>query len=174
MNWIRENIAGCEAAVLSVDMLLYGGIVPSRLHRFTPEECLNRLNALRDLHREAPGCKLYAFNLIMRAPAYSSSEEEPDYYAAYGRALFEIGYLTDKAERAALSAEEADRLESRRREVPAEVIGDFTARRDVNPGSTKRWWSWSTRESSRFSWFRWTTARSTAGPPGSSESCVKK
>ncbi len=132
LNWVRENIAGCEAAVLSVDMLLYGGIVPSRLHRLTPEECLSRLNVLRDLHREAPGCKLYAFNLIMRAPAYSSSEEEPDYYATCGRALFEIGYYADKAERAALSAEEAERLESRRREVPPEVLKEFGARRDVN------------------------------------------
>lgn len=131
-EWMAANIRGCQAAVLSVDMLLYGGIVPSRLHRLTGAECLRRIDRLRALRRDAPDCKIYAFNLIMRAPAYSSSEEEPDYYATYGRMLYEIGYATDKAERDTLSDEEKQKLEYARQALPPEVLADFTARRQVN------------------------------------------
>lgn len=131
-QWLFANISGCEAAVLSIDMLLYGGIVPSRLHHFTDAECRERLDRLRALRRIAPDCRLYAFNLILRAPAYSSSEEEPDYYAEYGRKLYEIGYSSDKAERDTLSSQEMIVWEDSKRNVPPEVLADFTNRRQVN------------------------------------------
>ena len=93
MQWLLQNAENCDAAVISVDMLLFGGIVPSRLHHWTKEECLAKMNVLRKLRQTSPKLKIYAFSLILRAPAYSSSEEEPDYYATWGRSLFELGLL---------------------------------------------------------------------------------
>ena len=34
---------------------------------------------------------IYAFQCIMRCPAYSSSEEEPDYYGRYGQEIHSSG-----------------------------------------------------------------------------------
>ena len=42
-QWIFENGKDCVAAVLSVDMLMYGNLVWSRLHHYTCEECEERL-----------------------------------------------------------------------------------------------------------------------------------
>ena len=42
------------------------------------------------------------------------------------------GYYTDKAERATLSAVEAERLEGSQHEIPFEVLEEFTQRRNVN------------------------------------------
>ena len=131
-DWVCQHIGECDAAILSMDMLVYGSIVPSRIHSLSAEEALARADILRAVKRAAPLVKLYAFSLIMRAPAYNSSEEEPDYYAQYGRALYEIGAYTDQQERARLTPEEAERLRKRREEVPPEVLADFAGRRDVN------------------------------------------
>ncbi|MDG0813567.1 DUF4127 family protein [Cohnella rhizosphaerae] len=86
-----EQVRTADYAILSIDQLVYGGIVPSRLHRLTEAACMERLTLARQLKEINPSVKLLAFNLIMRAPAYSSSEEEPDYYALYGAELCERG-----------------------------------------------------------------------------------
>ena len=48
-QWLGKNFSCCDYAVISIDMLVYGGIVPSRLHHQTTRECLDRLHLLADL-----------------------------------------------------------------------------------------------------------------------------
>ena len=74
-SWLTGQAAEADVLIVSIDMLVYGGIVPSRLHQWSLEECSRRLSALEECKRVNPELKIYAFNLIMRAPAYSSSEE---------------------------------------------------------------------------------------------------
>jgi len=133
-QWLMDQARYCDALVLSLDTLVYGGIAPSRLHHLPLETCLERLEVIRRLRREVPHLKLYGFNLIMRAPAYSSSEEEPDYYAAYGRQLYLTGQGQDMA---ALLGDEMPTLEKAQWEeakaaIPPEVLVDFENRRNVN------------------------------------------
>lgn len=101
-----KNFSCCDYAVISIDMLVYGGIVPSRLHHQTTRECLDRLHLLADLRARYPQVKLFAFSLIMRAPCYNSADEEPDYYAEHGSSLFRVGVLRDKIQRNLATAEE--------------------------------------------------------------------
>ena len=42
-QWVMGSLGGCDAAVISIDMLVYGGIVPSRLHELSIETCMQRL-----------------------------------------------------------------------------------------------------------------------------------
>ena len=72
-------------------MLLYGGIVPSRLHHLSEETLTRRLNVLEEIRKSNPALKIYAFSLIMRCPSYSSADEEPDYYETCGREIFLYG-----------------------------------------------------------------------------------
>jgi len=131
-RWLLQESADADYALISIDMLLYGGIVPSRLHHLDQTELERRLNILRELKSANPSLKLYAFHLITRAPAYSSSEEEPDYYAHYGRELYEFGWLGDKRKRDGLNEAEVERLTSIEGTVPHAIFEDFLGRRAVN------------------------------------------
>jgi len=131
-SWLLERAASAERLILSIDMIVYGGIVPSRLHSMSYEQCAERLSILSECKRLNPRLKVYAFNLIMRAPAYSSSEEEPDYYADYGAELARGGWLDDKLQRDGLADAELEEKERIERKLPAEVREDFAGRRRTN------------------------------------------
>ncbi|MDI4645017.1 DUF4127 family protein [Cohnella hashimotonis] len=130
-DWLLEQVRTADYAILSIDQLVYGGIVPSRLHRLTEAACMERLALARELKEINPSVKLLAFNLIMRAPAYSSSEEEPDYYALYGAELCERGKLLDRRQ-IGLTAEEQSRLDELLRRIPPAVVAEFDERRRTN------------------------------------------
>jgi len=122
----------CEQAfglILSVDMLLYGGLVPSRIHRESVETLKERLHVIKELKEKNPELRIYAFHCIMRCPSYSSSEEEPDYYAQYGEKLFAYGVMKHKVQLGMADAEEAEKLLA---QIPEEVLLDFENRREVN------------------------------------------
>ncbi|WP_409343481.1 DUF4127 family protein [Paenibacillus sp. MBLB4367] len=130
--WLRNAVTGADYLIASIDMLIYGGIVPSRLHALTFEECVERLDLLRAIKAQYPGIRIHAFNLIMRVPSMSTSEEEPDYYADYGSDIFKYGWLTDKAERGELAGEDQAELDALIRHIPEDVLNDFVSRRAVN------------------------------------------
>lgn len=122
----------CEEAygvILSVDMLLYGGLIPSRLHCEKAEVLKNRLHIIREIKRRNPFLKVYAFQCIMRCPSYNRSEEEPDYYESYGRKIFEAGVLKHKFQLA--MAAEAE-WQQARAQIPAQILEDFESRRETN------------------------------------------
>ncbi|MCD9022392.1 DUF4127 family protein [Cohnella silvisoli] len=131
-EWLRRESEDADYALVSIDMLVYGGIVPSRLHEWTPGQCVERLETLRSMKKTRPGLRIIAFNLIMRAPAYSSSEEEPDYYADYGRDLYDYGRLGDKAEREGLTDFENQERETVQDRIPGVILNDFLSRRRTN------------------------------------------
>ncbi|XID92630.1 DUF4127 family protein [Paenibacillaceae bacterium WGS1546] len=136
--WLKEQAAKADVLIVSIDMLVYGGIVPSRLHQWSPEQCSERLRTLEECKRVNPALKIYAFNLIMRAPAYSSSEEEPDYYTDYGAELSRSGWLQDKERRDGLTDDEARERDRIASYVPAGVFEDFARRRATNAEVNRR------------------------------------
>ena len=77
-TWIQEQAAEATQLVLSLDMFLYGGIVPSRLHHLSADICHTRLNRLRALRQNFPHLRIQAYSLITRAPARNGAGEEPD------------------------------------------------------------------------------------------------
>ena len=89
--WLKENASGADALVVSLDTLVYGGIVPSRLHYDRIEELIFRADILREIKKENPSLKIYAFGLIMRCPSYSSADEEPDFYGECGAEIHLFG-----------------------------------------------------------------------------------
>ena len=130
--FVSREAKRCDAAVLSAEMLFYGGLLPSRLHHLPDgwkEECVERMRALR---KENPGIRLYVFQLIMRTPGYNSGDEEPDYYEQYGERIFRRAWYLDKQERQGLSEEETEHLQIIDREIPSEIIRDYEWRRAYN------------------------------------------
>ncbi|MCD7034605.1 DUF4127 family protein [Metabacillus sp. GX 13764] len=131
-KWIEEEAQSADALILSLDMLIYGGLLPSRLHHLKEEAAERWTERLRSLRQAYPELPIYAFHLIMRTPKYSSSDEEPDYYEQWGREIFLRAYLMDKASREDLSEEEAEKLEEIQQQLPKEYIEDYETRRAFN------------------------------------------
>jgi len=125
-------IKECEDAygvILSVDMLLYGGLIPSRIHHESEEVLKKRLQTIRELKKINPQLKVYAFQCIMRCPNYNCDDEEPDYYAQYGEKINEEGILKHKY---SLEMVEEKEWKQVRMEIPHEILSDYEKRRELN------------------------------------------
>ena len=129
-HFIYEHIHEVDNIVLSIDMIVYGGLIPSRLHCKKQTELISRLNVIKRLKEMNPKLKIYAFNCIMRCPSYNSAEEEPDYYEVYGYQLFRRKYLLDYQQRHGLTMEEQKELEDIC--IPQDIIDDYENRRNLN------------------------------------------
>lgn len=126
-SYVLDHAEQADYAVLSLDMLLYGGLLPSRIHYETEQALERRIQNLRIL---AGKTTVLAFQCIMRCPHYDSSEEEPDYYAQYGQALFYRAYYQNKKERLGLTEQEEKALQEI--SIPQEIIQDYETRRNFN------------------------------------------
>lgn len=131
-DWLLTETRDANALIISVDMLVYGGIVPSRLHYLTEKECAERINLLRQCKAAHPQLRIYAFNLIMRTPAYNSSEEEPDYYLVHGADLHRYGWLLDKNTSEGLDSSEQTQWDGLQENIPSNILLDFMQRRERN------------------------------------------
>ncbi len=128
-----SGVASSDAiAIVSLEMWVYGGLLPSRLHQHSTQVLGDRLQRLAQLKQTYPQLRILASNLIMRTPAYSSSEEEPDYYEAWGESIFRWGSLTDKRSRQDLSDEEAAELARIDVSLPKAYLADYRDRRAKN------------------------------------------
>lgn len=87
-KFVFGNVGDCDYVVFSIDMLVYGGLIPSRLHCLRSEEVEEYIENIKKVKEFNPNLKIYAFNCIMRSPQYDSAEEEPQYYANYGYSIF--------------------------------------------------------------------------------------
>lgn len=136
-QWLIEEAVNADAMVLSIEMLVYGGLLPSRLHQMELEEGKAKLALLKELKTQYPAVKIYASNLIMRTPKYSSDDEEPTYYGIYGSSIFRRAYLLDKKERVGLTKSEAAELEEIINSVPEKYLLDYEKRRSFNQEITE-------------------------------------
>ncbi len=133
-EWLMENIESADACILSLDTLIYGGIVPSRLHGESAETLCARARLLEKLRQKNAAMQLYVFQLIMRCPDYSLSDEEPDYYDECGRELHLYGRYTHLEQSGKLTAADAADFEAVKKKIKPAYLQDFLGRRDKNIG----------------------------------------
>ncbi len=130
--WVEQSCVDATHLIVSIDMLVYGGIIPSRLHYDSEQTLLKRVSVLERIRRENPNITISAFLLIMRNPSYSSSDEEPDYYEQYGRQIHTRGVYEHKKALDLLTKEQEIELEQLRATIPSAYYDDYTTRRRVN------------------------------------------
>ncbi len=130
--WLFENASACRYAVLSVDTLVYGNLIGSRIHQLPLAECMRRLENFRLLKKRAPGLEIHAFNLVARVAAYNNAFEDPDYWESYGYAIWRYTCLWDKDKRGRASAGEQTEMQALKDGIPAPCLEDFLRRRDVD------------------------------------------
>lgn len=132
--FLVKECKDADALVLSIDTLLYGGLIPSRLHSLSMEEAKRRLSVIKRLKDENPGLTLYAFEVIMRCPKYSSDDEEPDYYGICGEEIHRIGNILHRTRLGLCGKEEAEELMALKTLCGNEgnCLEDYTGRRAFN------------------------------------------
>lgn len=126
LDFILANATKMDAIVISMDMLYFGGLLPSRLYiDKNISVWIDEVNTkLEELKNSNPALKIYGYQLIMRTPQYDSSDEEPDYYETHGLNIFKYGVWKHKK---ALGLSEGEMPI-----VPQEYIEDYEFRRESN------------------------------------------
>lgn len=124
--WLLRTSGSVDAAVVSLDMLGYGGLVASRTSHDTTRTVLDRVAVLERLHAEHPALPVGAINVFLRASDSDNASEEPDYWEHYGRLLHRLGGRVHQAWLDGLA--EAPRPVDEPG-VPHDVRADFARRR---------------------------------------------
>ncbi len=128
-EFLKQECSDADGLVLSIDMMIYGGLVPSRIH-YTTIERLKELAALvKELKEDNPKLLIYAFQVIMRCPDYSSNDEEPDYYEDYGKMIHRAGEVIHKSRLGICDGEELENILS---QIDCEKLKDYVSRRECN------------------------------------------
>lgn len=131
VDFLLSECQGADYLILALDTLLYGGIIPSRLHRLDRDVLLSRLEAVKRIRLANPKLRVSAFSLVMRCPCYSDSSEEPDYYAECGREIFLWGQNEHKRRLGEITEDEyLAKREELARCLP--YVEDYETRRAVN------------------------------------------
>lgn len=130
-EWLQTKAPKAEAAVISVDTLIYGGLVASRTHNFDKTLLEQRVKRLGDLHKALP-IELYAFSTIMRTPRASKGRVEPPYYNELGPAIFTYSELLDKESQKPLKENDQVLKQVLERNLPKAAITDWLNRRQKN------------------------------------------
>jgi hypothetical protein len=113
--------------VVSLDMLLYGGLIASRTSADSQREVLARLDLLRQIRAVRPDLAISAVSLVMRASNSYSAVEEPAYWADYGKELHALGGTIHS-----LSGQSSIAPLAEITPVPADVVADYASRRIRN------------------------------------------
>ena len=138
--WFNENAPIADAAVVSSDALLYGGLIPSRSHEISNDILTSRVENFKTLRDNNPSLNLYVFGSLMRTPSFGTSgdREEPAYYGQYGAQIFQLTGLLDKQEISKLNKKEKNQLAALEKEIPDEILDDWFARRAKNLAATTK------------------------------------
>lgn len=131
-SWVLRNMNRADAAVISTDSLIYGGLVDSRKHNEDLSTLMARENKIRQLHIRFPKVPIYGFGTIMRTPYASKSGVEPYYYSQYGNDIYRLSGLQDKMDNGSITTDEAGELLSLKLSIPTEYLQDWFKRRTKN------------------------------------------
>ncbi|HMD61919.1 MAG TPA: DUF4127 family protein [Opitutaceae bacterium] len=130
--WLAETAPAADAAVVAIDTLAYGGLIPSRRSPDPTEAVLARLEILRAIKAVRPALPILASSVVMRVCRSDSSEEEKPYWATYGSRMFRLSSLEHKARLGDATPAEIDARDSLRAEIPGEVYADYRSGRARN------------------------------------------
>ena len=131
-KWLLDNIKGADCVIISMDTLIFGGLVPSRLHHYSFSILTKRLEIIKKIKDINKDIKVYGFELIMRCPSYSSDAEEPTYYKECGKEIFRLGELTHLESLNKLTENEIKEMKELKSFIKEEYINDYLNRRNTN------------------------------------------
>lgn len=119
VQWIRkQNLNSFDAAIISVDMLAYGGLVASRVPETPLTSALRRMQVIAEMRRKAPRLKIYGSSVIMRLAPTADGRNE--------------AYREKLAKWAEISADANEKSETARleNEIPKDALENYKVARN--------------------------------------------
>ena len=121
IQWIlAQNLQSFDAAIVSMDMLAYGGLVASRVHETPFEMAMKRVEIIKTIREKAPKIKIYGSSIIMRLAPTGDGKNE-----AYREKLAKWAEVSPDGNQKPL----VERLES---EIPKEALENYKTARTRN------------------------------------------
>lgn len=130
-RWLLTQAESVDGYVVSLDMLVYGGLVPSRFIDDSLESLLARLEVLNVLKQRHPHKPIYAFAATMRISNNNVAEEEKSYWVDYGELIWRWSYFTDKRDHEC-DGEAAEIARATASHIPVEIQHDYLSIRARN------------------------------------------
>ncbi|MCW5940162.1 MAG: DUF4127 family protein [Fimbriimonadaceae bacterium] len=126
IDWLSPRLGSYEAAIVSADMLAYGGLIASRVDRSSQNLALKRLKAFAEVRAKYPDTKVYTFSAVMRlAPTATKAT------AGWRQQLGQFAALRQRY-RIQQDPESLRKLRSLRAQIPAGEIEKYDAIRSRN------------------------------------------
>jgi len=125
-EWLLAAPLG-QTALLSIDMLCYGGLIASRRPDIYLKSARQRLEVLREIKRRHLRRPLYAFNVIMRLSITADSPKTLKLW----REIALFSQLSDRVERLGESHWKKE-LSAIKRRIPAPILEDYLKTRARN------------------------------------------
>lgn len=130
-DWVMQNADSVDGFIFSLDMLVYGGLVPSRFIEDAEQSLQARLELLSELKQRYPSKPLYGFSATMRMSNNNENEEEKLYWGQYGTEIWSWSYFSDRF--ACLgNHQDHECAEGARSKIPEEIQRDYQATRARN------------------------------------------
>ncbi|MBC8014994.1 MAG: DUF4127 family protein, partial [Sporomusaceae bacterium] len=89
--WLSQISKQADAAIISTDMLIHGGLVASRLSSGMVNDYEDTVKLLTAIHQENPYLKMYVFNIIPRLLIADSQEN-----VAFQKSMLKYSILKDQ------------------------------------------------------------------------------
>jgi hypothetical protein len=142
VEWLVQEADSADVLIVALDTLAYGGLIPSRTSREPLESVLECLSVLKKIKADRPKLPILASSVIQRVSRANSCEEEKDYWATYGSAMFRLSYLEHKTSMGAASPQEQVERSDLYKGIPREVYEDYLTGRQRNHKVNLRMIDW--------------------------------
>jgi hypothetical protein len=135
-EWLRLEAPRADVAIVSLETLCLGGLIPARRVADSLQEALRRLGVLREIKEQNPGLRILAYGVVVRVAHDNDPMEEKPYYAEWGAGLRRFSEWTDRLERRLAAGQKAHEaqteLDRARLHLPKEVLQDWLGTRERN------------------------------------------
>ena len=127
IEWMYNLPFDIDIAIISLDTIAYGGLIPSRRSEDSYETIKKRIEKIKPFLKNK---KVYAFSSIMRISNNNVNEEEKVYWSEWGKKIFEFSYNSCKYN------------EPQQTDIPLDVLKDYLETRKRNFGINALYLDW--------------------------------
>jgi len=114
-DWLLSVGPSADAVVISIDSLIHGSLLASRIPTGTRDDAERTLQLIEQFHQQNPLIPIYVFNIIPRLYIADTPENQP-----YIHAMAELSILTDKLAQTANDTD-SQRLAQLRSSIPVSI-----------------------------------------------------
>jgi hypothetical protein len=130
-TWLRGPGAESDLVIASAELLIYGGLVPSRNGHEPLDRCLALAGRWREIRDASPRRPIYLSASNLRLPDSADATEEPEYWIPYGKQIFAYSFHEDRYDATGDPASR-ERAAAAAAAVPEAVLADVRWRRARN------------------------------------------